>query len=224
MKEVKGGRWYNLITDHHVVADTATLFNYILYLFSHRKDFLYLIDKSACFQEGHNQDFWLPLWSTNLKKRSLLRKTLPISFYKFCLTIPVQIQDTSAVLLSKSLHQCKYYIQVIICHQAKLLRAYYNRYGACRGRKILSLINVAVETPISMHRNTIQQRWNLTDWFLSDRKTILLDHCFSAADPESNGRLWDIWNSPWNSCKEGWLVFWVGGEEKGIVFLFLYFQ
>lgn len=52
--------------------------------------------------------------------------------------------------------------------------------------------------------------------FLSGWKTILLDESFSATDPGSNGQLRDVWNRPWNSCKEGWLVFWAGGGEEWI--------
>lgn len=132
--------------------------------------------------------------------------------------------STTHLSSQKSLHHCKGHTQVIICHHAQLLRARNNRYRAYRSRKILSLISFSVETSSSTHRNRIQWRWNLPDGFLSDRKTTLLDQCFSTTDPGSNGWLWDIWDGPWNSCTEGWLVFWVGGGVEGIVFLVLYLQ
>lgn len=82
-----------------------------------------------------------------------------------------------------------------------------------------SLRSIAAETSISMHKNTIQQRRNLTSGFLS-----VLDQCFSAADLGSNSQLWDIWNSLWNSCKEGWLVFWAGGERRELLSCFYVFN
>jgi len=57
MQAVTDGRWYNFRTDHHVVDQIlqSCFFNYILYLFSYRKDFLYPRTEVLVFRRSQSR-------------------------------------------------------------------------------------------------------------------------------------------------------------------------